>query len=218
MDDTLTDWPSALERAISEGLAALGIPDEPLARRSVWDEVRAYTWVRRDGLVVDRAHWKLLLEPQVPWERAFPLEPKAEVKRAAARFRELLDPQPFADAEETLDALAGRHLLGVLSNSPFAAPTLKRFGLARRFRAIVSPDDPFRKPHPRAYADACQALGVEHGEAVYVGDSFANDVEGALAAGLCPVWVDRFADGYPLPEGVRRVTSLSALPGLLARL
>ena len=37
------------------------------------------------------------------------------------------------------------------------------------------------------------------------------DAEGALGAGLGPVWLNRWNDPWPLPRGVVRITSLSEL-------
>ena len=82
--------------------------------------------------------------------------------------------------------------------------------------ALVSDDE--RKPNPQAFLRSCRELGVAPAEAAYVGDSPVNDVEGALAAGLVPVWIDRYRDGYRLPEGAHRIESLAELSGLLAAL
>ena len=215
LDDTLTDWRATLDVALAAGLDVLGMTGEPLARRSLWDEIRAYTWTRRGEMVVDRAYWKLLFEPQVPWERAFPLEGRAVVKAAAAAFRAALEPRPFPETEPALAALVGVAPLGVLSNNPMAAHLLKGFGLLPYFRAVVSPDDPYRKPRPRAFIQACGAMGADPSRCAYVGDSYANDVEGASAAGLTPIWLDRLGDDYALPPGAARITALGALGAAL---
>ena len=71
------------------------------------------------------------------------------------------------------------------------------FALAERLRASVAP-----------------LLGCEPGEVAMVGDHVANDVAGALAAGLgAAVWVER----YPgeLPEGAHLVSELAEVPRLL---
>ena len=217
LDDTLIDWPSAIDRAIEAGLSAAGLPSEPLTRDSLWEEIRGYTWLRRGGLVVDRAHWKLLFEPQAPWERAFPLEAKPAVAAGAKRFREALDPQLFEDAVATLDDLAAHWPLAMLSNAPNAKHTLGRLGLLDRFVSVTLADDPYRKPHPRAFEDACAAAGVAPAQAAYVGDSFANDVEGAVNAGLRAIWVDRFGDGHMLPPRALRVDGLAGLSHVLVR-
>ncbi len=218
LDDTLLDWPAAIDATIGPSLAVAGLPDEPLARDSLWDEIRAFTWHARDGRVVDRAHWRLLFEPQLPWERAFPLEPRTRITGGARAFAAALDPRPFAGTVSVLDELGAICRLGILSNSPKAKYTLEKLGLLGRFAAVVSADDPYRKPHRAAFEQACFAVGVSAAEAVYVGDSFANDVEGAVGAGLRAVWVDRWGDGHRLPAGVARIEVIGELPAALSTL
>jgi FMN phosphatase YigB (HAD superfamily) len=69
------------------------------------------------------------------------------------------------------------------------------------------------------FAAALRALSAEPGDAVMVGDSLPNDVDGALAAGLRAVWVNRA--GAPLPTGrgdLVEIRDLGALSGVLAAL
>ena len=214
-DDTLTDWPTAIDAAISGGLEAAGLPIEQLTVRSLWEEIRSYTWVRREGRVVDRAHWKLLFEPQVPWERAFPFEKKAALTPGWTHFRELLETPLFPDAAEALERLGERYRLCLLSNNPMAKHLAGKLGIAGRFASITLADEPYRKPHIRAFEDACILAGVAPADAIYVGDSFENDIEGAVAAGLRAVWVDRFGDGHPLPWGAWRVDRLAKLADVI---
>lgn len=47
------------------------------------------------------------------------------------------------------------------------------------------------KPDPQCFATACDLLGVGVDDAVLVGDSLENDVEGARAAGMAQVLLDR---------------------------
>ena len=70
----------------------------------------------------------------------------------------------------------------------------------------------------QAIEDGCRAMGCEPARIALVGDSLANDVEGALAAGMVPIWVDRFGDGYSPGEGVYRIETLFELPELLRSL
>ena len=78
--------------------------------------------------------------------------------------------------------------------------------------------DPHKKPHPQGFLQACEELDVPPSQAAYVGVSIDNDVEGALGTGLIPVWLDRYGDPYPAPEGVLWIESLGELPELLASL
>ena len=51
------------------------------------------------------------------------------------------------------------------------------------------------KPQREAYLEACRRLGVEPADALMVGDSVANDVDGARAAGLKALHFDREGRG-----------------------
>jgi HAD superfamily hydrolase (TIGR01549 family) len=68
------------------------------------------------------------------------------------------------------------------------------------------------KPHRSIFEAALEALGVEPEEAVMVGDSTEDDVEGARALGMRAVLLDR--DGVH-PEWEGAIRSLSELPHAL---
>jgi putative hydrolase of the HAD superfamily len=68
------------------------------------------------------------------------------------------------------------------------------------------------KPNPRVFERALGVAGVEAGDALHVGDKLDNDVEGAAAAGIRAVLLQR--EGDP-PAGVEAIRSLSELPALL---
>jgi putative hydrolase of the HAD superfamily len=190
LDDTLTDWDTGIRSAAE----AVGAPE-------ILDRVRAETWVRRDGVVVDRHHWRVLHEPEtfMPAELVEP-------------FLAALDPPLFDDVVPTLERLRARLPLALLTNNPFGAEVLNRHGLhADVFDCVVVADPLLRKPDPRAFAPVIDALGLPPGNIAYVGDSIPADVEGALAVGLIPVWLDRWNDAWPAPPEVVRITSLTEL-------
>ena len=218
IDGTLSDWEASIDRALRDVLPEVppayrdGLPDR--VRQAVAD----YAFVVRDGLVVDRKHWMLMVDPVPPWRAALTdAEPKL-AETLAQRYQALLDPAPFADVAPILEMLRAEYALGILTNSPRSEEALTRLKFRHYFDAVVAASEPWRKPHPQAFRKACGALDVAPAEAAYVGDSLANDVEGALRAGLIPVWLDRYGDDYPLPEGAHRITSLEELPGLLVGL
>jgi len=190
LDDTLTDWWTG----ILEAAAAVGVPE-------ILDRVRAETWIRRDGVVVNRHHWRVLHEP-----RTFMADDVVEP------FLEALDPPLFDDAIPALEALRGRVKVALLTNNPYGADVLDRHGLhVDVFDSVVVADPSVRKPDPRAFAPLLGALGLEASEIAYVGDSVDADVEGALGAGLRAVWLNRWRDPWPLPPGVVSIASLSEL-------
>ena len=77
-----------------------------------------------------------------------------------------------------------------------------------------------RKPHPRIFSLTVEQCGVAPGDAIFVGDTWYPDVEGARGAGLRPVHVRRPSEAVdpdpgPLPSGVRRVTDLTGVLDLV---
>ena len=78
--------------------------------------------------------------------------------------------------------------------------------------AVGSTDHGRIKPHPSIFETALAALEVEPPEAVMVGDSYADDIEGARALGIRAILVDR--DGF-YPDEPDRIDTLLALPAAL---
>jgi putative hydrolase of the HAD superfamily len=78
--------------------------------------------------------------------------------------------------------------------------------------AVGSTDHGRIKPHPSIFETALAALGAEAPEAVMVGDSYADDIEGARALGIRAILVDR--EGL-YPDEPDRIDSLAALPAAL---
>jgi putative hydrolase of the HAD superfamily len=80
--------------------------------------------------------------------------------------------------------------------------------------ALVSGDEGVRKPDPELFRRAAARLGVDPARCVFVGDHPVNDMEGAAAAGMRPVFMA--AGGvFPPPEGVERVSCMAELVALL---
>jgi HAD superfamily hydrolase (TIGR01549 family) len=190
LDDTLTDWWTGIGQAAT----AIGSPE-------IRDRVRTHTWRRRDGVVVDRHHWRVLHEPE-----AF------MATELVAPFLAALDPPLFDDVLPALDALRGRVKLALLTNNPFGTEVVARHGLgAGMFDCVAVADPSARKPDPRAFTPLVETMGVGPEAIAYVGDSVSADVEGALGAGMRAVWIDRWNDPWPCPPGVVRIGSLSEL-------
>ena len=68
------------------------------------------------------------------------------------------------------------------------------------------------KPHPSIFEAALEALGVAVDEAVMVGDSYRDDIEGARALGMRAILVDREGLNPGEPD---RIDTLRALPAAL---
>ena len=134
-----------------------------------------------------------------------------------------------ADAPAVLDALSRRAALHVVSNfdhPPYVYRVLRQRGLARYFATVtVSGEVGVQKPDPRIFCPVIAGAGTDPGGIVHVGDS-DDDVEGARAAGLFPVLLQRPAvrpqdtDVLTLPRvsagrDVTVIAGLAELPPLL---
>jgi putative hydrolase of the HAD superfamily len=99
----------------------------------------------------------------------------------------------FPDVLPCLDRLSGCRL-GVISNGQGEQQRMKltRTGIADRFEHIlISEEVGYAKPDPMIFHRACAFFGVGPSEAVYIGDRYDVDAQGARAAGLRGVWLDR---------------------------
>jgi len=125
----------------------------------------------------------------------------------------------FPDVILCLEALSGLQM-GIVSNGDGALQNGKaeRLGLTSRVGAvIISGDVGVRKPSPEIYLLACGRLGVKPEETAFVGDRLKDDAQGALAAGLHAIWLDRDGSGQQVPAGITVIHSLKELPGLILK-
>jgi putative hydrolase of the HAD superfamily len=137
----------------------------------------------------------------------------AEVfERLTAHFRDPGSWSVYADVSDALAKLEERgFLLAIVSNWDSHLPALlEGLGLARRFRAVsVSAIEETGKPEPEIFLRTCSRLSVAPAQTLHVGDSLAEDYEGARAAGLQALLLDR-EDRHPHVED--RIRSLRELP------
>jgi putative hydrolase of the HAD superfamily len=94
---------------------------------------------------------------------------------------------------ETLDELRRRgYRLGVISNADGRAEqALEAVGLRPHFELVIDSGlVGVSKPDPRIFHLAAERMGIDPADAVYVGDIFEIDVEGARAAGMQGILVD----------------------------
>ena len=115
-----------------------------------------------------------------------------EEMMAAIRFRAYPDAAP---------ALAELHGLGMrlvcVSNWDYSLPdVLERVGLADELDGVVtSAAVGARKPDPRLFEAALAVAGCAADEVLHVGDTPTEDVEGARAAGIRALLIDRDGGG-----------------------
>lgn len=119
----------------------------------------------------------------------------------------------YEDALPVLEELRGYGLkLGLVTNG---ARDLDEFLAHHRLEvdvAVGSRSHGKTKPHPTIFQVALERLGVTPAEAAMVGDSPADDIEGARALGMSAFLLDR-QDLHPDIE--ERLPNLYALPAAL---
>ncbi|MCE2542351.1 MAG: HAD-IIIA family hydrolase [Acidobacteria bacterium] len=133
---------------------------------------------------------------------------------AACRHFSLYD-----DVRPALRALHGAGVrMGLISNTHRCLASLQQhFDLAPYIGcAVSSSDHGYMKPHPDIFREALRQLGAQPREAVMVGDSLTNDIEGARRIGMRGILVSRSGAGHPeAPAEVPVVRTLCELPRLL---
>jgi putative hydrolase of the HAD superfamily len=124
-----------------------------------------------------------------------------------------LEFRPFDDVEPALSALRDHKLIVVSNWDCSLADWLEPLGALEHVDGVVtSAEVGAAKPDVAMFERALALAEVEPAEAVHVGDSVENDVEGARAAGIRAILVAR--DGSR-PPGVEAIRSLADLPALL---
>jgi len=182
---------------------------EALARREINDTVRrggrvGDAW--RDYFHVILGHVGVPVELQVAlidslWE---------------AHLRVGLWTVAAAGAREAVEELRRRGLrIGVVSNAEgTVARNLDDAGFAGAFETVVDSHlVGVEKPDPAIFGIALERMSLRADRAVFVGDLPEVDVNGARAAGIAPILLDRH-DLYPDARS-HRIRSLCELPDLL---
>lgn len=143
------------------------------------------------------------------------ISPSSEqLLQTAAAYREsyLASRRPVAGALPLLAALKPRVRIGIVSNNLLQEQQEKArlCGFEPFLDAfVVSEEAGTAKPDPAIFAIALERVGCEAADTVMVGDSWANDIRGAQAAGLRSVWLN--PSGRPSPETLNHVREIRAL-------
>ena len=157
-----------------------------------------------------QATWNLLLEGYALGDRAWTRSSVAiELSRPfrAAMFAAL---SLYPDVRPALDRLALACELAVITNGLGTAQRekLAHFGIDGHFQSVIaSAEVGTGKPARLIFAHALRAMDVSADEAVMIGDSLEGDIEGALAAGMHALWLNRH--GIPNPGHCGEVASLA---------
>jgi HAD superfamily hydrolase (TIGR01662 family) len=133
-----------------------------------------------------------------------------EITRAWERHENF---EIYEDVPDAIAALRSAGLrIGLVSNSARDVREFARHHGLEVDAGISSFHHGRTKPHASIFRAVLDLLGVEAEEAVMVGDTIVDDIEGAQALGMRAILVDR---GSVEPEFEPRIETLNELPELL---
>lgn len=121
----------------------------------------------------------------------------------------------FDDTIPTLEALAGKYRLGIISDTwPSIVPALEYLDILKYFDCVTySFQLGVFKPDQRMYSDALEKMGLPAGETLFVDDRDINLI-GAREAGITPVLI-RAMPGIEPREDMHCIDRISQLTDLL---
>ena len=181
------------------------------------EQVERVGGLARDGMIRPYPSVQAFLEA---WRGPVGLD-ETQVEAMAQAFMEAGDQaQCFKGAPEAVAAVRGMARVALLSNTQtFGLELLDRLGIAERIRVrLLSAEIGALKPEPAAFEAMERKLGLFPGNLAMVGDSWKDDVEGALEAGWTAIWVNREALPRPPHDAdalVYEVRNLNYLPELI---
>ncbi len=210
-------WPALVERLRDAHGVELSLADAERAFRAEIAYYRAHHHEGRDADTLEdlRRRCAEVLRAQLPAQTIETLS----LEQLTAAMLDALRFVAYPDVSTALARLRARGLtLVVVSNWDVSLPAvLRHVGLDGMVDGVVtSAEVGHPKPASAIFAAALALAGCAPGQAVHVGDSLAQDVRGALAAGIPAVLLHR-DDVEPAkpPPAVPTIASLVELPPLL---
>ena len=163
--------------------------------------------------VVERRLQRLAEEVNVEMPRASAL---LAIEKSIHIWHDYVQIDPAA--KDVLRLIGRNRSLALVSNfdyAPYVHDLMVRWELEPFFDTILVSDAVgVKKPHPDIFRQALQRLELSAEQTIHVGDS-REDVEGALGAGIRPVWIDRQRNNRWQADPSMGVTRISALSEIL---
>ncbi|MBU3058513.1 HAD family hydrolase [Pseudomonas indica] len=219
LDDTLWDVAPVMnnaEAALREWLGLYAPRLGPVPIEHLW-AIRARLLEKEPALkhrlseLRRRILFHALEDAGYPYREAMALAEGGFQVFLAARHKVEL----FPEVHPTLEVLANRYRLGVLTNGN---ADVRRLGLADYFQfALCAEELGVGKPDPHPFREALKRAGVEAEYAVHIGDHPSDDIQGAQAAGLRAIWYNPQGKAWPAERAPdAEICSLAELPALLS--
>ena len=219
LDDTLWDPRPALVAADKAQWLALAQRYPDLAERFSRDKIfvcRKQILTDAPSIVGDvtalriEVMYRLLLSIDIA-----PAEANESARHAfkafmAKRNDVILFPQTIA----TLETVSDSHTIVAITNGN--ADVFKT-EISRYFDLSIRADEAgIAKPDRGIFDLTWEKLGCQPSEVIHIGDSLENDVQGAINAGVTPIWYNPDKEENTL--GVIEVRALSELPSVIQQL
>ncbi|MFC0216201.1 HAD family hydrolase [Paenibacillus chartarius] len=176
----------------ADSITEIGTPEDALlAYKAEWSKRRKQPV--REPLSSDELRFVCLRKALEP----YPLKVSEAFSRAFFQQVEMAEEgyvTLFPHVLETLEKLSGTYRLAIISNGrrDRLESNLARLGLDRfvpRERLFSSERDGPRKPHPDIFHSAMRAVGIRPQEGVMIGNSWKQDIVGAVDSGMDAVWI-----------------------------
>jgi HAD superfamily hydrolase (TIGR01549 family) len=205
IDDTIVDWigpaRDAVMSAVATHRALAGSDPERLADRflEIVEDTHAL-WMSGE-LSVDELRAERI-KRLVSESGSADLEP-SEAEELAAAYRDayLAARRPVIGAAELLAEVRrrGARIVAVTNNLVAEQEDKLRHVSLRHFfdDLVISEAAGVNKPDPAIFDLALQRADAQPHEAIMLGDSWANDVMGAISSGIAAAWLDRAGKGAP---------------------
>ena len=168
-----------------------------LSRKALWDQVYRHYCRQCDSSVLTE------------WEDDYWQTVKAQTAL-------------FPETQRTLQSLAHRYKLAVISNTQAQAGSQKHRlveipHLTDHFEVtIIAGEAGFpTKPDRKVFLACLETLGVDRTQAVYVGDDWRTDICGAADAGVQPIWIKHHLLSRSWPDVGTSVPVITSLDSLL---
>lgn len=220
---TLIDWNAAFEAAFGEAVGEwMGRWDANPEEKKAWKKqaLRRYQARRKQGKGrIDSLRFAL---------SALPIDTDERTLRHIAGQIRLLQPgraKLAKGARETLEKLSGRCQIGIITNldRERTAKIYNHLELSRYIpeEHLFCASRSLRKPSKHLFQQASLTMGIRPRRCVMVGNSYRQDIAGALAGGWQAVWIRPGAGRSSVrkqPNGktVYIAPSVRALPKLLS--
>jgi HAD superfamily hydrolase (TIGR01549 family) len=206
MDDTLFDHRHARRRALARAVRSHG--DSALRR------VPLELLDRRYVEILERLHRAKVLTGELTIEAARALRYRSlfrtfgvalsrdeaielgHVHQATYRQHRRTVPGSL----ELLRRVHASARIGIVTNNLVAEQEekIRRLGLSPFLDfTVISEEAGVQKPDPAIFRIALDRAGCSAEQARMIGDSWENDVRGAMAAGIRPIWFNRYRMGPP---------------------